>query len=236
MRTSSALMGVLLGVAVCSAAQAGLSSTVTLVSDYVFRGVSQTDEDPTPQVSLDWYNDTGWYAGAWASDVDFGLDDSYEVDFYGGYAGALGATGWEYDIGLNYYSYPGSDDLENYAELLLGMSWDWFKLQFGYTPDNFGLDEAGYYVNVGGQWPLPNEFSLHASGGYFLFDEEDRQFFPGAPDSYVDWIVGVSRSWNGFDFSLDYMDTTDDAAELFGEDVSDGRLVLSISRTFTFIE
>ena len=48
------------------------SATVTAVSDYLFNGVSQTQEDPALQASFDWADDSGIYAGVWGSNVDFG--------------------------------------------------------------------------------------------------------------------------------------------------------------------
>jgi|TARA_R110002050_G_scaffold124942_2_gene244312 uncharacterized protein (TIGR02001 family) len=63
-----------------------LSTTVNATSDYTFNGVSQTDNSPALQASLDYAADDGWYVGAWASNVDFGGgDDTWlELDFYAG--------------------------------------------------------------------------------------------------------------------------------------------------------
>ena len=69
-------------------ANAEISSTWTLTSDYDWRGLTQTDEDPALQASIDWADESGWYIGAWASNVDFGPGDpSYEVDLYTGFSG-----------------------------------------------------------------------------------------------------------------------------------------------------
>lgn len=216
-------------------AHAGLETTIGLYSDYIFRGVSQTNEDPTPQATLDWFNDSGWYAGLFVSDVDFGESGDWEIDAYGGYSGAFGNSGWEYDIQLVYYAYPDNDFTEDYPELLLGFTYDWFNSQIGYTWDNYGLGETAVYLNIGGEFPLPNEFSLRANVGYYDFDDADNDFFPGAPDSYTDWVIGISRSWSGFDFALDYVDTNSDGEVLFGDNAGD-RVVFSVSRTFSLIE
>lgn len=60
---------------------ADVSITTTLVSDYLFNGLSQTNDEATLQGSLDWWNDSGWYAGSFASGVDYGQGTDYEVDF-----------------------------------------------------------------------------------------------------------------------------------------------------------
>src|SRR4051812_38519191 len=92
--------------AVGSAANAGVSSTWTLASDYDFRGITQSAGDPALQGSLDFATDSGWYVGAWASNVDFGSADvDYELDLYTGFSGTSeGGLGW--DVGLIYYTYP----------------------------------------------------------------------------------------------------------------------------------
>jgi uncharacterized protein (TIGR02001 family) len=80
---------------------------LAFTSDYVFRGQSQTDKDPAVQAYLEGEY-KGLYAGAWASNVDFGDNNDYEVDLYAGYRGEL-ANGITYDAGyvLFYYNDSG---------------------------------------------------------------------------------------------------------------------------------
>ncbi len=96
----------------CSMACMGLSAPVLAevsmnigaTSNYIWRGVSQTDDAAAISGGLDWSGATGLYAGTWVSNVDFGPDTSpYELDLYGGYAGEVGDFG--YDVGLIYYTY-----------------------------------------------------------------------------------------------------------------------------------
>ncbi|AKS41278.1 TorF family putative porin [Wenzhouxiangella marina] len=77
----SLVCGLLLSV-MGAEARAEVDLTLGAYSDYVFRGVSQTDEGPTPQLSLDVYGETGWYAGIWASDVDFDESGDWELNPY----------------------------------------------------------------------------------------------------------------------------------------------------------
>jgi uncharacterized protein (TIGR02001 family) len=71
------------------AANAEITGTVTAVSDYDFRGITQTAQDPALQGSIDYAHDSGFYIGAWASNVDFGdcCDENIEVDLYTGFRG-----------------------------------------------------------------------------------------------------------------------------------------------------
>src|SRR5690606_38994644 len=90
---------------------------VTAVSDYVWRGTSQSDENPTGQVGFTYTSPVGLYAGVWASGVDFGPGDpSYEVDGFIGYNVDLGES-VNFDIMLNRYSYPDAGEL-NFNELI----------------------------------------------------------------------------------------------------------------------
>ena len=99
-------------VAMAGVAQAEVSGSATIVSDYDWRGWTQTDYKPALQLGLD-YSGGLWYVGTWASNVDFGAgsDPSTEVDFFGGLAGEFGESGLGWDVGFNYYTYPGASDI-----------------------------------------------------------------------------------------------------------------------------
>ena len=88
-------------------------ATATVVSDYRFRGVSQSDRDPPVQGSVDitWH---GFYVGAWASTIARYADTNVELDLYAGYAGTAGPV--EYEIGAIAYLYPGGDGSGNIYE------------------------------------------------------------------------------------------------------------------------
>jgi uncharacterized protein (TIGR02001 family) len=90
--------------------------SVSIASDYIFRGLSQTNRKPALQPSIEYDGASGWYVGAWASNVswlsDVSTDDarvsnSVEIDGYAGYRGSL-SPDWAYDVGLYTYYYPGT--------------------------------------------------------------------------------------------------------------------------------
>ena len=69
-------------------AHAELSANIGVTSNYLWRGVTQTDDGAAIQGGIDWSHDSGFYLGTWASNIDWGVGSSgVEVDFYGGYAG-----------------------------------------------------------------------------------------------------------------------------------------------------
>ena len=83
-----------------------ISSTVAVGTDYIWRGVSQTDGRPCHFRSVDLSTDIGFYAGVWASNVDFD-DNDIEVDFYAGISREIGD--FSLDLGIIYYLYDEKD-------------------------------------------------------------------------------------------------------------------------------
>ncbi len=202
------------------------SANVTLTSDYSFRGISQTAEEPAIQGGLDWDSGTGFYLGTWGSNVNFGDGDetSMELDVYAGYAGSL--NGLDYDVGFIYYIYPGANSNLNYDfwEIYGSLGYDFevasFSAGLAYTSDNFGDTGDGLYLMSGLSIPLSDMFSLDASLNYY--DVE-----PGFGDDYFDWIIGATLSIDWFDANISYIDT-----DISNLDAADSRVVFSISRSF----
>ena len=85
----------------------GLSANVAATSNYLWRGVSQTANAAAISGGIDYADDSGFYAGTWASNIDFGDDASAELDFYLGFSGQL-SEDVAYDVGYIYYAYPDS--------------------------------------------------------------------------------------------------------------------------------
>lgn len=219
-------------VTAAGAAHAEVSSTWTLTNDYDFRGFSQSAKDPAVQASLDFATDSGWYIGAWASNVDFGagVDVDYEVDLYTGFAGGA-EDGLGYDVGIVYYAYQ-SDSDPNYLEAYAGLTYDWFEGKLWYSPDFGGDatpgDTSAFYIEANATIPMPNNFSimLHAglsSGDYWDDINED---------DVIDFAVGVGYTAGNFDLGLKYVDTETDS--VVRDDVfnNEGRVVFTISTTF----
>lgn len=226
-----------------SLAQAGFSSTTTLASDYVFRGISNTDEDPTIQGSLDYEHDSGFYGGIWASNVKFRenagvpaantVDEaSIEIDYYAGFASEFEA-GISWDVGALYYSYPGAESSLDYdyweAMGALGYAFEDAALapeigiEVYHSPEYFGKTGDATYVAVMLGLSLPADFSLGFSVGKQKFHDDSTL-------DYSDWKVGIGKSLGGFDLELAYTDTDLNKVDC-GGDICEGRAVLSISRT-----
>lgn len=216
--------------AAATSARSEVSSTWTLTNDYDFRGVSQSAADPALQASIDYANESGWYVGAWASNVDFGDDTDYEIDVYAGFSFG-DEDAFLYDVGLVYYTYEDSD--LNYPEIYAGVAYDWAEAKIWYSNDFGASDEGALYLELNGTFPIGESgFSGLAHAGYSTGDGIEVY---GGDDSYFDWSLGVGYSAGNFDLALKYVDGSDlEALDGTPDDVftSEGRFVLTISTTF----
>ncbi len=208
-----------------------ISASVGFFTDYIFRGISQTGEDPAIQGSIDYAHDSGFYLGVWGSNVDFGDDAQLEIDVYGGFSGSI--QGFDYDIGAIYYAYPSTAAPLDYWELAasLGHALGPATLTVGvnYSPDNFGETGDAVYVHGDIEVPIPlsGPVGVTLSGSLGYQDISDEANF-GVPD-YVTWNLGVTFSVWGLDFDVRYFDTDLGLACPSG---CDARVVGSVSRSF----
>jgi uncharacterized protein (TIGR02001 family) len=206
-------------------AESPFSANAAFTTDYVFRGISQTLEEPAVQAGFDFAHDSGLYASIWGSNVNFADGDQahVEIDYIAGYASTLGELG--YDLGAIYYSYPGADSALDYDffEAFGALSYEFGPVSLAgglnYSPEFFGDTGSATYVYVGASAPLAGIFSVSATVGRHDID---------AADDYLHWQLGVGAELSGFAFDLSYHDTDLDG----GGDIADSRLVATVSRSF----
>jgi uncharacterized protein (TIGR02001 family) len=203
--------------ALAGTANAGLTGTVTATNDYDFRGITQTDEDPALQASIDFATEGGWYVGAWASNIDFGdnFDADIEVDAYTGFTGKIGED-LTWDAGLVYYTYPGESDA-NTAEIYGSLAWKFLKGKVNYSNDVASSGNSGLYLDGSVNFPLGERFSLQAHVGQSSGDAYS--------DDILDYSAGVGATLGNFALVLKYVDTDRDGAE-------DDRVILTVATTF----
>lgn len=207
-----------------------VSGNAGLVSDYIFRGVTQTSENPTVQGGFDYeYVPAGVYAGTWASGVDF-EDASVEVDLYGGWRRA-----WDQltvDFGAIYYGYPGAEDDLNYdyweASAAAGYDFGFASTTaaFNYSPEFFGDSGDALYSALYVDIPLPYSLMINSHIGYQAVDDNAAFALP----DYTDWSIGLGYNVAGFDLGLSYADTDIDETDC--ADGCDARAIFSVSRSF----
>lgn len=200
-----------------------ISANISIVSDYAFRGISQTNQRPAIQGGFDYEHDSGLYIGTWASSISDG-SAGIETNLYGGYAFDLGPIG--VDVGLLRYYYPGSDwAAGNTTEAYVGLSWEFLSFTYSHTlTDAFGMDKSkgSKYFDLAASYEILDGLTLDAHYGWSRFRG------PGnSGDNYKDWSLGVTKSYGGFDFGLHYIDT-----DIKGSKHADDRIVLSVSKSF----
>lgn len=130
------------------------TANVSIVSDYRFRGLSQTMRRPAIQGGFDYSHSSGIYLGTWGSNCDgtthYYNNTSMEWDLYGGYKGKLfpcALPDLGYNIGLLYYYYPGGkaqnpqNTRYNSAEFYIEMTYKWLSIKYSQMITNyFGFD------------------------------------------------------------------------------------------------
>jgi uncharacterized protein (TIGR02001 family) len=225
-------------------AKNNFSGTATITTDYVFRGLSQTKEDPAVQASFDYKHPSGFFLGAWASNVDETISEgNAEIDLYGGYRGQL-FENLSYDLSIIYYWYPGGghDPDWDYVELHGGLNYAFANLPlepnvgvgFNYSPDFYGEDGSGYFYNGTLRLTLPYSFGLGFELGYQDIKGDKttgngRGLNGSDGYDYLFWKIGLSKEVLGFNLDVSYYDTNEE--EYFGQ-IGDSRFVFSISRSF----
>jgi len=210
-------------------AQAEVSGNVSIGTDYVYRGISQTSENPTIQGGFDIEEESGFYAGIWASNVSF--DGSVEIDIYAGYGGEF-VNGATFDIGLLRYEYPddgngGAPD-SSFNEIYFSISFKTLTLGAAYSPEFFAETEHATYIYLDYELALPDDYSL----AFHIGDQsiDDNTGF-GTPD-YNDYSIALSKSVVGLDFSLIWYDTDLSSSECSGGDgICDSRVVFAIGKS-----
>lgn len=200
-----------------------LSGNVGLYSQYIFRGLTQTNREPAIQGGFDYSHSSGLYIGTWATNISWLRDSaaynaggSGEFDLYGGFKGSFGKSDFSYDVGLLYYGYPGdpapgavkADTLEVYGAL----GWKWLVAKYSYSLNNktFGVtDSRGtWYLDLGADIPLGETgFTLNLHYGKQKFDGNGG--LNNALLSYKDWKIGVTYALpNDFTVGAFYTDTS----------------------------
>jgi uncharacterized protein (TIGR02001 family) len=235
------------------------SANVAMTTDYVFRGISQSDEAPAVQGGFDYsaslldqagpVNGVGMYLGAWASNVDFddtdavdtngdGVADivdpdgaSIEIDYYGGLNWEFAfLPGLGWSVGAVYYDYPGSDG---------SLQYDYVEADGGLSYD-FGLAAASAHVyfspnyfgaNTYEAWYFSGDLEIPLPRTFSLTGHIGRMDIKNS-QRYVDWKIGLAAEIFGFGAEIAYYDTDETMTECAATDLCDPRGVFTLSRSF----
>jgi uncharacterized protein (TIGR02001 family) len=175
------------------------SGSAALTTDYRFRGVTQTQNDPALQGGFTLGHASGLYFGLWGSNVNFGSGTpSLELDPSIGYAVKLESFSSKpvLDVGVLYYNYPSASDL-NWAELYGKLTrramaeGDSLLTNLNYSNDYAGVSADSWNVNASYSIPFGSSgFGAVAAVGYTAVDGDKYKF--NGDDNYVDWKAGLT--------------------------------------------
>jgi uncharacterized protein (TIGR02001 family) len=216
------LAAVLLSAGAAHAEAPKLSATVGVASDYVFRGVSQTDEGPFVFGTVD-LAAGAFYAGVGAETVDFGNSIDAEYDIWAGWTPKVGEV--QLNLGVVRYGYvnaPAGVDIDT-VELKAGGSVPVGGGSVGavvaWTDDFFGSGDRGTYFEVNGSSPPLQGWTIGGALG-------QQQIAVGG--DYSTWNLGASHAFGPVTLDLRYHDTgAHDRGDIFG-----ARAVATLKATF----
>ena len=205
-----------------SAQETSFSFNAAVASDYVFRGASQTLEEPAVSAGMDltWGQ---FYAGTWVSNIDFGDSTTAEIDFYGGVRGE--AAGFAFDFGAVGYTYtdvPAGADY-SYVEFKAAASRAIGPATVGaavyVSPDFFGVDDEATYVELNASFTPADKWTVSGAVGQQWLD---------VSDDYATWNLGASYAiTDNLIADVRYHDTDVDNVDIY-----DGRVVGSLKVVF----
>ena len=196
------------------------TGNVTLASEYLYRGIAQTNGKAALEGGFDYAHTSGLYPGLWGSTISWVSDGNasvsapLELDIYAGYKGSLGGD-YGYDLGVLTYHYPGTYPAAftkpDTTELYAAVNWKFISLKYSHSVSDhiFGF--------------------TNPSGG----KTKDR-----SDASYSDFKLGLTKEVGFGTLGLSYSTTNahGDAGQpyrnAFGRDLGDARLVISFGKTF----
>lgn len=225
---------------------------ISLYSEYEYRGISQTSEKPALQLNLDYTHSSGFYLGAFVSNItwlkdykDLGLvkDSSpVEIDLFGGYKYEV-LKDLTLDVGFLHYDYPGASALPklpkpNTNEIYVGATYSFFNVKYSYsTGGTFGIPiskgtsflELNYSQEIMPKLTLMAQIAKQKYKGTFQGFNNDREL------TYTVYKAGASYDLGDGWTAGGYFKDTDAKKENYtvkGKDWSKSRLVAFVSKSF----
>ena len=225
----SALGFLSLTAAICDAAE--FTGHGALTTDYVRRGVTQSDGHGAVQVGIDVTGKSGWYAGAWVSTVDIepapGRERDIETNYYAGYL--FDATD-RLSLGANVvvYEYPGATGPIDYGyvEYSLTSNYDdWLFIEYAYSPDLYNTGADTHNLDAFIEIQVAEDLLVGAGGGYY-----DVSDFSGRGYGY--WQLGLTKMFRRTSLDLRFHDSNRWVLAVSDPERAESRLSLTFSVSF----
>jgi uncharacterized protein (TIGR02001 family) len=209
-----------------------VSGGVTVVSDYRFRGVSLSNEEPTLQGTATVTHESGFYVGVWGSGLASGTDfGGTEIDIYAGWGGEV--AGLKLDANVTQYTYPNQTGAGpvDYIEILSSVSKDVgpvnAKIGVGFVPKQTAFANASaFYLYNDYAIGIPSTpFTLKAHGGYNKSDFN-------SDTSAFDYSLGLDTTYKGLTLGVSYVNTTIKPNALKEAIGADGAVLFTLGASF----
>jgi uncharacterized protein (TIGR02001 family) len=187
-----------------------LSGTFDITTNYIFRGISNSNNNPAFQGGLTYtFLSTGIYFNVWGSNVDFadpqGNQATVEADTIVGIANDINDD-WSYNINFDRYNYPKAS-AANYNEVIGALTYKIFTLTLADSLNVYGVHENGFYYNGLINVPVPESFfhlsdlSAEVSYGHYSLPRSAGLL------SYNDYMVGLDKTLGIYDVLIQYTNT-----------------------------
>ena len=228
-----------------------LTGNFALTSNYVFRGISQTWDEPAIQGGVDWAHSSGFYLGTWVSTISSNSynNTNLEWDLYGGYNGSINDD-FSYNLALLGYFYPGGkynaapDEKYDTLEATVGLTYKFLNVKYSHTlTDYYGVNsttisppngdsQGSGYIEANVNYEVMEKLIL----GLHIGHQKIKNY--GDLD-YTDYKVSLSREFGGVNLTAAYSDTNADPAlytisDAAGKskDISNGAFFITAAMTF----
>jgi uncharacterized protein (TIGR02001 family) len=180
---------------------AQVAATASVVSDDRVRGVSLSDGGPAGQLNVSYDHDSGWYVGAFGSNVQFYRHSPQELQMigYGGYSQRL-QSGLSVDAGASYSTFTSNSDYR-YLELNAGVTSSALGARLYYSPNYFGGSIHTLYAELNGSYRLTDRFKLigHAGLLHGFSGATDRA---GGSHPHPDLLGGIEYQKRPFSLQI----------------------------------
>lgn len=203
-----------------------------LTSNYLFRGLTQTQNLPAAQGGFTYTTPLGFYATLWGSNNKFlGTDINMEVDPGFGFYKAIGDN-FTLDVSFYRYIYP-SDRIWNYNEWLAQCNYRFLQMNLGYSSNVYNVKRSGVYYDGGINYSIPPEYLFNLSGVKLLALAGRYELPEGFPEivgiSYNTYILSISKDFKHYNLAFQYSNTNERA---FYQGLGGQKLVGTLTATF----
>ena len=148
-------------------AQAQLSGSAGIASNYMYRGISLSDDKPVARATLNYDGASGWFAGGQVVTGQLAVETHRSAQWsgYAGYAQRL-PSGLSWETGVTAYAFPKNPNW-NFREVFVGLAGEVVSARLHYSPDYLGMGERSLYGELNGGWVLSPRWQAFWHGGYY---------------------------------------------------------------------